>query len=183
MHKWTFKCRQGQELSAGLAAFAAMTCLSKSHSTYSCLRLQLEGVGTSCNVTLTAPRHMKAPVYLYYELENYYQNHRRYVAVCASLGHLISQYIAKAALVLYHKTTINKYMALVARALLKVSRKCCFSCVAYAAVATQEYQRCAHFCCTALHGFNTSFSALVACRVHAPNLHRLSVISRAIGKM
>ncbi|CAL5228017.1 g11079 [Coccomyxa viridis] len=40
---------------------------------------QLNGDGTLCNVTLTAPRHMAAPVFLYYELDNFYQNHRRYL--------------------------------------------------------------------------------------------------------
>jgi len=36
-------------------------------------------VGQVCNITLNVPQDMKAPVYLYYRLENYYQNHRRYV--------------------------------------------------------------------------------------------------------
>jgi len=36
-------------------------------------------VGSFCNITLDVPADMKAPVYLYYRLENYYQNHRRYV--------------------------------------------------------------------------------------------------------
>lgn len=33
----------------------------------------------SCNVTLTIPKRMTRPVYVYYELTNFYQNHRRYV--------------------------------------------------------------------------------------------------------
>lgn len=36
-------------------------------------------VGNVCNITLNVPHDMKSPVYLYYRLENYYQNHRRYV--------------------------------------------------------------------------------------------------------
>jgi len=36
-------------------------------------------VGKMCNITLEVPSDMKAPVYLYYRLDNYYQNHRRYV--------------------------------------------------------------------------------------------------------
>jgi len=36
-------------------------------------------MNTTCNVTLEIPQKMIAPVYLYYRLENYYQNHRRYV--------------------------------------------------------------------------------------------------------
>ncbi|KAI5081220.1 hypothetical protein GOP47_0004403 [Adiantum capillus-veneris] len=32
-----------------------------------------------CTRTLTVPKHMKQPIFVYYQLENYYQNHRRYV--------------------------------------------------------------------------------------------------------
>lgn len=32
-----------------------------------------------CSVKFTLEKDMKAPVYVYYQLENYYQNHRRYV--------------------------------------------------------------------------------------------------------
>lgn len=35
--------------------------------------------GRVCNVTVRAEEKMKAPVYVYYELENFYQNHQRYV--------------------------------------------------------------------------------------------------------
>lgn len=35
--------------------------------------------GQVCNITLNVPKDMKSPVYLYYRLDNYYQNHRRYV--------------------------------------------------------------------------------------------------------
>jgi hypothetical protein len=36
-------------------------------------------VGNVCNITMKVDQRMEAPVYLYYRLENYYQNHRRYV--------------------------------------------------------------------------------------------------------
>jgi len=36
-------------------------------------------VGHVCNITLNVPQDMSGPVYLYYRLVNYYQNHRRYV--------------------------------------------------------------------------------------------------------
>jgi len=32
-----------------------------------------------CNRTITVPKHMKQPIYVYYQLDNFYQNHRRYV--------------------------------------------------------------------------------------------------------
>mmetsp|Transcript_30278 Transcript_30278/g.75154 ORF Transcript_30278/g.75154 Transcript_30278/m.75154 type:complete len:332 (-) Transcript_30278:92-1087(-) len=37
------------------------------------------GTGTTCTLSITVPERMKAPVYVYYELDNFYQNHRRYV--------------------------------------------------------------------------------------------------------
>ncbi|KAF8069781.1 hypothetical protein N665_1136s0015 [Sinapis alba] len=33
----------------------------------------------ACNRTLTVTKRMKQPIYVYYQLENFYQNHRRYV--------------------------------------------------------------------------------------------------------
>ncbi|KAI8011177.1 ALA-interacting subunit 1 [Camellia lanceoleosa] len=33
----------------------------------------------TCNKTLTVPKHMKQPIFVYYQLDNFYQNHRRYV--------------------------------------------------------------------------------------------------------
>jgi len=42
-------------------------------------KMSTHGLGTNCTISLTVPKEMKAPVYVYYKLENYYQNHRRYV--------------------------------------------------------------------------------------------------------
>jgi len=36
-------------------------------------------LNATCTITIDVPTTMAAPVYLYYRLENYYQNHRRYV--------------------------------------------------------------------------------------------------------
>ncbi len=36
-------------------------------------------INSICNVTITLNDDMKQPVYMYYKLTNYYQNHRRYV--------------------------------------------------------------------------------------------------------
>ncbi|KAK7243759.1 hypothetical protein RIF29_38570 [Crotalaria pallida] len=33
----------------------------------------------TCHLTLTVHKHMKSPIYVYYQLDNFYQNHRRYV--------------------------------------------------------------------------------------------------------
>ena len=37
------------------------------------------GAPTRCTLSFTVPAAMKAPVFVYYELTNFYQNHRRYV--------------------------------------------------------------------------------------------------------
>ncbi|CAL9220570.1 unnamed protein product [Arabidopsis halleri] len=40
----------------------------------------IQGAGNkSCTRTLIVPKRMKQPIYVYYQLENFYQNHRRYV--------------------------------------------------------------------------------------------------------
>lgn len=36
-------------------------------------------LGQTCYITFEIPEKMESPVYLYYKLENFYQNHRRYV--------------------------------------------------------------------------------------------------------
>tara|TARA_B110000977_G_scaffold155326_2_gene197564 strand:- start:909 stop:1808 length:900 start_codon:yes stop_codon:yes gene_type:complete len=43
------------------------------------LKASYLGAGTSCTVSLYIPKTMKHPVYVYYELNNFYQNHRRFV--------------------------------------------------------------------------------------------------------
>ncbi|XP_074577869.1 ALA-interacting subunit 3-like [Curcuma longa] len=39
--------------------------------------IQSSETDKTCLTTLTVPKNMKAPVYIYYELDNFYQNHRR----------------------------------------------------------------------------------------------------------
>ena len=46
---------------------------------------QALGLGTACQVTLRVPAAMRAPIYLYYELDNFYQNHRRWVLLRSPL--------------------------------------------------------------------------------------------------
>ena len=38
-----------------------------------------EKVDTKCNLPLTIESDIQAPIYVYYQLDNFYQNHRRYV--------------------------------------------------------------------------------------------------------
>ena len=47
-----------------------------------------EGEGTACFVTIDVKKDMKAPVFLYYEMDNFFQNHRRYVTSRSDLQNL-----------------------------------------------------------------------------------------------
>ncbi|KAI3866275.1 hypothetical protein MKW92_021546 [Papaver armeniacum] len=38
-----------------------------------------KNVSKTCTRKITVPKHMKQPIYVYYQLDNFYQNHRRYV--------------------------------------------------------------------------------------------------------
>ncbi|KAL4334153.1 hypothetical protein GQ457_07G019100 [Hibiscus cannabinus] len=41
--------------------------------------IQNETTNKICTRSLTVPKRMKQPIYVYYQLDNFYQNHRRYV--------------------------------------------------------------------------------------------------------
>ncbi|KAK5792357.1 putative ALA-interacting subunit 2 [Gossypium arboreum] len=41
--------------------------------------IQDDSIPKNCSLSFKVPKYMKAPIYIYYQLENYYQNHRRYV--------------------------------------------------------------------------------------------------------
>jgi hypothetical protein len=41
--------------------------------------IQDDATNKTCVKTLTVPKLMKQPIYVYYQLDNFYQNHRRYV--------------------------------------------------------------------------------------------------------
>ncbi|XXG71959.1 hypothetical protein AAC387_Pa07g1170 [Persea americana] len=41
--------------------------------------IQNSKTNKTCTRSLTVPKHMNSPVYIYYQLDNFYQNHRRYV--------------------------------------------------------------------------------------------------------
>lgn len=42
-------------------------------------RLSSSVSSAACTISIVVEKEMKAPVYVYYELSNFYQNHRRYV--------------------------------------------------------------------------------------------------------
>uniref|UniRef100_A0A1D1XX27 ALA-interacting subunit n=1 Tax=Anthurium amnicola TaxID=1678845 RepID=A0A1D1XX27_9ARAE len=41
--------------------------------------IQNQDIDKTCSRTLQVPKRMKQPIYVYYQLDNFYQNHRRYV--------------------------------------------------------------------------------------------------------
>ncbi|XP_022715508.1 putative ALA-interacting subunit 2 isoform X2 [Durio zibethinus] len=41
--------------------------------------VQDDSIPKNCSLSLKVRKYMKAPIYIYYQLDNYYQNHRRYV--------------------------------------------------------------------------------------------------------
>ncbi|XP_030524221.1 ALA-interacting subunit 3-like [Rhodamnia argentea] len=53
-------------------------CIPASNRTDKVQYIQSPGDKT-CIRTLKVPKHMKHPIYVYYQLDNFYQNHRRYV--------------------------------------------------------------------------------------------------------
>jgi len=48
-------------------------------------KIEASNTGKDCTITYTLTEDMKAPVYVYYELENFYQNHRKYVKSLSSV--------------------------------------------------------------------------------------------------
>jgi hypothetical protein len=62
-----------------LKASSELTEVTKQYDNDPNCKILYSGAHAKCDVKLTAPNDMKAPVYVYYELSNFYQNHRRYL--------------------------------------------------------------------------------------------------------
>ncbi|EEF39342.1 Cell division control protein, putative [Ricinus communis] len=54
-------------------------CLPSGYSNIPIKYIQSSQLDKTCIRTFTVPKPMKSPVYVYYQLDNFYQNHRRYV--------------------------------------------------------------------------------------------------------
>ncbi|XP_050209177.1 putative ALA-interacting subunit 4 isoform X2 [Mercurialis annua] len=54
-------------------------CLPSNYSNTPLQFIQSSKLDKTCTRTLTVPKPMKSPVYVYYQLDNFFQNHRRYV--------------------------------------------------------------------------------------------------------
>ncbi|KAK9115719.1 hypothetical protein Sjap_014666 [Stephania japonica] len=55
------------------------TCIPQNYVENALGFIQSGETNKTCTRNLIVPKHMKRPVYIYYELDNFYQNHRRYV--------------------------------------------------------------------------------------------------------
>ncbi|KAK1324382.1 ALA-interacting subunit 3 [Acorus calamus] len=54
-------------------------CIPPRFKTDKLAYIQNDSLNKTCMRSLTVPKHMKQPIYVYYQLDNFYQNHRRYV--------------------------------------------------------------------------------------------------------
>ncbi|XP_015579304.1 ALA-interacting subunit 1 [Ricinus communis] len=54
-------------------------CIPHNYQNESLEYIQSSNTNKTCTRSLTIPKQMKSPVFIYYELDNFYQNHRRYV--------------------------------------------------------------------------------------------------------
>ncbi|XXG66012.1 hypothetical protein AAC387_Pa05g3574 [Persea americana] len=53
-------------------------CIPKAFTSNKVAYIKDSSISKNCTRILQVPKHMKAPIYIYYQLDNYYQNHRRY---------------------------------------------------------------------------------------------------------
>ncbi|WOL07892.1 ALA-interacting subunit [Canna indica] len=54
-------------------------CVPESYRSNKVAYIKDNSISKNCKRLIKVPKHMKAPIYVYYELDNYYQNHRRYI--------------------------------------------------------------------------------------------------------
>ncbi|KAJ7000301.1 ALA-interacting subunit 1-like [Populus alba x Populus x berolinensis] len=52
-------------------------CIPLAYRNNSLHYIQTSETNKTCTRTFNVPKHMKSPVFIYYELDNYHQNHRR----------------------------------------------------------------------------------------------------------
>lgn len=56
-----------------------LDCIQEPYRSNKVAYIKDSSISKNCTRFLKVPKHMKAPIYVYYQLDNYYQNHRRYV--------------------------------------------------------------------------------------------------------
>lgn len=67
-------------LALGIALYVMSDKISEEVIAYSDdAKCAESGKGKTCTIEFTIKEPIEAPVYVYYQLDNFYQNHRRYV--------------------------------------------------------------------------------------------------------
>lgn len=56
-----------------------MDCVPEEYRSNKVAYVKDDSISKNCSRFLKVPKSMRAPIYIYYQLDNYYQNHRRYV--------------------------------------------------------------------------------------------------------
>lgn len=54
-------------------------CIPESYRGNKIAYIKDDSISKKCTLSIKLRNYMKAPIYIYYELDNYYQNHRRYI--------------------------------------------------------------------------------------------------------
>ncbi|XP_028791638.1 putative ALA-interacting subunit 2 [Neltuma alba] len=54
-------------------------CVPEEYRSNKVAYIKDDSISKNCSRFLKVPKSMRAPIYIYYQLDNYYQNHRRYV--------------------------------------------------------------------------------------------------------
>ncbi len=67
-------------LSIGIAMIIVSKNLSESSFRYDTLQSTKCPIGSTCNVTFEVSQLLQSPVFVYYEIHNFYQNHRLYAS-------------------------------------------------------------------------------------------------------
>lgn len=67
-------------LGIGIAMLVVSKDLSESSFRYDNLQTTTCPIGSTCNVTFEVSQLLQAPVFVYYEIHNFFQNHRLYAS-------------------------------------------------------------------------------------------------------
>ncbi|XP_073005345.1 putative ALA-interacting subunit 2 [Typha latifolia] len=72
-------CLRASESVVEIAQRYDIDCIPKPYRSNKVAYIRDSSISKNCTLKIKVMNHMKAPIFIYYELDNYYQNHRRYV--------------------------------------------------------------------------------------------------------